>query len=97
MTNTGEETMTVVNEQCPTCTRSKYDPFRRYDQSGKIIYGCVDDFHTGHLTPISESNSWHNSKTAKQIRAATKKHLKLMLGKAVHDYRNCQCFSYRCT
>jgi hypothetical protein len=97
MTNTDEETITVVNEQCPTCTRSKYDPFRRHDERGKVTIGCIDDFHTGHLVSPSESNSWHNHRDAKRWRAAVKKHTKLIMGKAIHDYRNCQCFSYRRT
>ena len=64
--------------QCPTCTRSKYDPFRQYDERGKVIAGCIDDYHTGHLTPISESNAWHSRKSAKQHRAANKGHLRTL-------------------
>lgn len=88
--------MSEITEQCPTCTRSKYDPFQRHDaQTGKILYGCIDDFHTGHLTPISGSNSWHNRPEAKKWRAAVKKHLKLITGRKIHDYRNCACFAYK--
>ncbi len=79
--------------QCPTCTRGKYEPFRRYDAEGRITMGCIDDFHSGHLTPISASNSWHERKSARAHRAAVKKHLKLITGRKVHDYRVCQCFT----
>jgi hypothetical protein len=85
----------TTSEQCPTCTRGKYDPFRRHDERGKVIMGCIDDYHTGHLTLISESNNWHNRKDAKRWRTAAKKHAKLVAGKTIHDYRNCQCFAYQ--
>jgi hypothetical protein len=64
-----------ITTQCPTCTRSKYDPFRRYDERDRVIAGCIDDFHTGHLTPISASNDWHNRKFAKAHRRAIREHL----------------------
>lgn len=76
------ETTTIeaeqVIDQCPTCTRSKYDPFRQY-VDGKIVAGCVDDYHTGHLVSISATNSWHYSKQAKEIRATAAKHKRNIL------------------
>lgn len=54
---------------CPTCGRANHSPYRTYDSRGKVTAGCVDEFHTGHLIPISESNFWHNRKEAKKIRA----------------------------
>lgn len=54
---------------CPTCTRRACDPFRRYDKTGRVLYGCVDAFHTGHLVTPSESARWHNRPQAKKIRA----------------------------
>lgn len=53
---------------CTTCCRPAASPFRVFDEFGKVINGCVDDFHTGHLTPISESAWWHNRPEAKRIR-----------------------------
>lgn len=82
----------VKEDRCPTCTRSKYDPFRGYDITGKINMGCIDDYHTGHLTPISQSSAWHNRKEAKGWRQAVTKHKKLITGRAIHDYRTCKCF-----
>lgn len=84
--------MTIGCDQCPSCTRSKYHPFRRYDARGKITMGCIDDFHTGHLTPISQGNSWHMRKEAQKWRRAMAKHLKLVTGRKIHDYKNCECF-----
>ena len=57
-----------MSDQCPICCNSKYSPYREHDSHGKIVAGCVAEFHTGHLTPISESSRWHNRKEAKQIR-----------------------------
>jgi hypothetical protein len=62
-------------DQCPTCTHSKYNPFRRNDENGQIIYGCIDAFHSGHLMPNSNTSTWHERPFAKKHRAAIKKHL----------------------
>lgn len=53
---------------CSTCGRAPGSPFRVYDVHGKVISGCVDDFHTGHLITPSESARWHNRPVSKQIR-----------------------------
>lgn len=63
------------NAICGTCGRRANDPFRSYDQNGKIVHGCIDDTHTGHLVTPSASSAWHNRPEAKKHRAAIKKHL----------------------
>ena len=64
-----------MNETCPICGRKASDPFRQYEH-GKIHYGCVSEFHTGHLVTPSESSFWHNRPEAKRLRASMKKSLK---------------------
>lgn len=58
---------------CNICGRSADNPTRVYDARGKVIQGCVDAFHTGHLVTPSESAHWHNRPAAKKIRAEIKK------------------------
>jgi hypothetical protein len=58
----------MSNQTCNTCGKSYDNPFRSYDYAGKVINGCVDKCHSGHLITISESNRWHNRIEAKQIR-----------------------------
>lgn len=65
--------------QCSTCGRGKYDPYRQYDEHGKVVFGCIDEFHVGHLVPISESNSWHMRKEAKKMRDESMKRLYALL------------------
>lgn len=65
-------TKIVHADSCPTCTRSAHSPFRTFDVHGKVVAGCVDHFHTGHLAPISESNRWHGRPAAAAIRRAAK-------------------------
>lgn len=62
-------------DTCPTCVRPASDPYRSYDSRGKVVSGCVDDFHTGHLVTPSESSMWHNSKAAKKLRTANRRAL----------------------
>jgi hypothetical protein len=57
------------SEVCPTCGRNASNPYRRCVED-KIIEGCVDAVHTGRLTPISGSNSWHMRNEAIAIRRA---------------------------
>jgi hypothetical protein len=64
---------------CPTCTRSYELPYRRQDASGKIVEGCVDKCHTGHL--YGNSLAWHERKEAKAIRKSMADHRKRVLGK----------------
>jgi hypothetical protein len=56
--------------RCNTCTQPAGTPFRRYDARGAILYGCIDDFHTGHLVTPSASSFWHNRPEAKKMRQA---------------------------
>lgn len=56
-------------QTCPTCGNSIYSPFRIYDKHGKVVQGCVDESHTGHLVTPSESARFHNRPEAKKIRA----------------------------
>jgi len=60
-------------DTCNTCTRGAASPFRVYDERGRVVEGCVDDFHTGHLVTPSESARWHNRSEAKAIRRSTAK------------------------
>lgn len=57
-----------AHTKCPTCGRQASSPFRNHHANGKVMLGCVDAFHTGHLVTPSESSRWHNSPQAKDIR-----------------------------
>lgn len=70
-----------TGDTCNTCGRAAGSPYRIFDARGKVIAGCVDDFHTGHLVTPSESSFWHNRPEAKKIRAILKK------GRAGKGYR----------
>ncbi len=54
--------------RCNVCTQPAGAPFRRYDANGTVLYGCIDDFHTGHLVTPSASSYWHNRPEAKKLR-----------------------------
>jgi len=56
------------NTVCPVCGQKPSAPFRAYSNEGKIINGCVDAIHTGHLVDISGSNHWHTRAAAVDIR-----------------------------
>lgn len=58
------------SDRCPTCGRLAGAPFRSYDDRGRVVHGCVDAFHTGHLVTPSESVRWHGRPEAKEIRRA---------------------------
>ena len=62
-----------MTNKCNGCGRDSGSPYRVYDAYGKVINGCVDAFHTGHLVTPSESSFWHNRPAAKKIRADMKK------------------------
>jgi hypothetical protein len=66
----------MITETCQTCFKSAGAPFRVYDVSGRVVEGCVDSFHDGHLIPISESNRWHWRPSAKAIRRSKANWLK---------------------
>lgn len=53
---------------CPTCGSAPSKPFRTYN-AGRIVQGCIDHFHTGHLVAPSASNTWHFRPEAKALRA----------------------------
>ncbi len=53
---------------CPTCTRTAAAPFRRLDDRGAVVAGCVDAAHAGHL--YGSSLEWHNRPQAAQTRKA---------------------------
>jgi hypothetical protein len=72
----------VNPETCPICGRSAGSPYRVYDDRGKVISGCVSDFHTGHLVTPSESSRFHSRKEAVSIRR------KLAKGQAGKGYSN---------
>lgn len=61
---------------CNTCCRPDSDPFRVFDERGKVINGCVDAVHTGRLVAPSESSRWHNRPEAKQIRKSLRDRLR---------------------
>ena len=54
---------------CTTCCRPVQTPYRRHDQGGKVVQGCVDSSHEGHV--FGESGRWHNRPEAKLIRKQT--------------------------
>lgn len=58
---------------CTTCNRPANAPARRI-VDGRIVEGCVDAAHTGHLIVPSDSAEWHNRPEAKAIRASVKRH-----------------------
>ena len=60
---------------CPTCNKPSDKPYRVYFQgvedgtlSDRIMQGCVDDFHTGHVT--GRDADWHNRPDAVRVREA---------------------------
>ena len=65
---TTTKTKTSQCQACNTCTHSASSPYRVTDDAGRVIQGCIDAFHTGHLVPGSESERWHNRKEAMALR-----------------------------
>jgi len=51
---------------CPTCGKPARNPYRRVS-GGRTVEGCVDKFHTGHLS--GKDAQWHNRPEAKQVRS----------------------------
>lgn len=63
-------------DTCPTCTRAAHSPFRDYNESGKIVYGCVDAFHGPALVGVaSEPARRHGRAESVTLREATLKRL----------------------
>jgi hypothetical protein len=58
-------------EQCPTCGRAPGSPYRVTDARGRVVQGCVDPIHTGHL--VGESARWQSRAAARKIQAALKR------------------------
>lgn len=67
------KTITYFAKTCPTCGKPPGAPFRVYDKEGKVISGCVDEFHTGHIAAPSESGRWHVRPHARKVRAEMKR------------------------
>lgn len=65
-------THTYYSATCPTCGRPSAAPYRETDAHGKVLAGCVDEFHTGHLVTPSASAAWHARPDARRIRTASK-------------------------
>jgi hypothetical protein len=59
--------------ECPICGQPAGSPYRSYDSRGKVVQGCVSEFHTGHLVTPSETAFWHSSTAAKKVRATNKR------------------------
>lgn len=59
--------------KCPICGKPVNAPSRRI-VDGRIVEGCIDDSHTGHLTPGTNSHAWHHRKSAKAHRAECKRY-----------------------
>jgi predicted secreted Zn-dependent protease len=77
MTKSPAELVSEVQTRCNTCGRHVDHPYRRHDAHGKVIEGCIDDSHTGHL--YGESLRWHNRPAAKKLRAEAKARLREIL------------------
>lgn len=52
---------------CPTCARPAHDPRTRY-VGGRIVEGCVDAFHYGHVGTANNVAAWYYSPDAREIR-----------------------------
>jgi hypothetical protein len=57
-------------EECPSCCRAATAPYRRIVR-GKIVEGCIDAFHHGHLPATTNTAAWHNRQIARKLRAET--------------------------
>lgn len=66
----------AIAPACTTCGRSAASPYRR-SVGGKIVEGCIDDAHTGHL--YGDSLRWHMRPEAKAFRASMKSRLRELL------------------
>lgn len=64
--------------QCPTCCRAASLPYRRHDEGGRIVEGCIDAFHGPSLVPTTSSYEWHMKPVAKALRLAELNQLKRM-------------------
>jgi hypothetical protein len=66
------KTRIYYSATCPTCGNGPYSPFRSYDAQGRVVQGCVDEFHTEHLVTPSASSAWHARPAARQLRTSAK-------------------------
>jgi hypothetical protein len=58
---------------CNTCCRPAHSPWRVYNENGKVVHGCIDEFHSGHLVTPSANSAWHNRPVAVKLRQQSKK------------------------
>jgi hypothetical protein len=64
---------------CRTCCRPLNNPYRTYDDRGRVTHGCISSDHTGHLLPGTESYRWHIRPEAKRLRKQTERHIRSLL------------------
>lgn len=82
MNNAAASETRTETQTCNTCCGASHTPFRSYSPDGKIVHGCIDDFHTEALKGIiSASASWHFRPVAKQMRVVAKKRLRALLAR----------------
>ncbi len=67
----------MSEDRCNTCVRPVASPYRRKDASGKIVEGCIDPCHEGHI--FGDSLRWHMRPAAKALRKQTKDRLREMM------------------
>ncbi len=60
--------------KCTTCGRDAGSPARVYDERGRVVQGCIDSSHEGHL--IAESSRWHHRPEAQAMRRAERDKLR---------------------
>jgi hypothetical protein len=64
----------IGKDVCYICGRVPSNPWRVYDERGKVRFGCVGHAHTGQLVTPSESAWFHNTADAKRIRRMIEQH-----------------------
>lgn len=71
-------------EVCPTCTKPAATPFRRTDDNGTVISGCIDAAHTTHLEGVKgPSADWHFRPVAIDLRIREALRLQTLAAKKV--------------
>lgn len=66
---------------CPTCNKPAASPYRvRFGlkSDNPILQGCVDDFHSGHLS--GQDKEWHERPDSIRVRENMAKHRREVLG-----------------
>ncbi len=59
---------------CSTCSRPVDAPWRLRSFDGRLVEGCVDAAHDGHLS--GENAAWHNRPEARRLRANVTRRLR---------------------